>query len=41
MGKLNDRLIYLDLLRILAVISMVLLHVAAVEWHNSDSNTFV
>lgn len=35
----KDRIIYLDILRIIAAATVILLHVSASNWHNVDANT--
>ena len=36
----SKRIIYFDYLRAIAVFSVIVLHVAAQNWHNADTNTF-
>ncbi len=36
----KERIVYLDVLRIIAIFAVILLHVSALEWNNTSPNTF-
>lgn len=36
----NERILYLDYLRVLATFAVILLHVSAQNWHETNVNTY-
>ena len=36
----NNRIVYFDYLRIIAIFAVIVLHIAAHNWHGTDVNSF-